>query len=86
MVILNEKETKLYHDDIIKLYNRKLALEKELSINPDPITVIQDFTQLAKADNPLIKFLKTWVVIFAVFGFSFAILWQYRKRLWNLRN
>ena len=84
LVLLNEKETKLYHTDIINLYNAQLYLERQLVLNPDPITIIQDFTQLAKADNPLIKFLKTWVVIFAIFGFSFSILWQYRKRLWTL--
>jgi len=84
LVLLNEKEIKLYHTDIINLYNAQLYLEKQLILNPDPVTVIQDFTQLAKADNPLIKFLKTWVVIFAIFGFSFSIFWQYRKRIWNL--
>jgi len=84
MVVLNEKEAKLYHNDIINLYNRKLSLEKELSINPDPITVIQDFTQLSKAENPLIKFLKTWVLIFAILGFITSIIWQLRGKIWLL--
>jgi len=84
MVVLNEREMKLYHEDIIKLYSRKQYLERELSINPDPITVIQDFTQLSKADNPLVKFLKFWVIIFAVLGFSISILWQFRSKIWFL--
>lgn len=84
MVILNEKESKLYHNEIIYLYNRKLTLEKELSLNPDPITVIQDFTQLSKAENPLIKFLKIWVIIFALFGLFSSLLWQFRTKIWTI--
>lgn len=84
MIVLNEKEVKLYHNDIIALYNKKLELEKELAINPDPITVIQDFTQLSKVDNPLIKFLKIWVIVFMVLGFCISILWQYKSNIWHL--
>jgi len=84
LVILNEKETKLFYEDIIKLYNKKLSLERDLSINPEPITIIQDFTQLSKAENPLIKFLKIWVIVFAILGFISAFLWQYRNQIWNL--
>jgi len=87
MIVLNEKEAKLYHHEILALYNKKLLLEKELAINPDPITIIQDFTQLSKAENPLIQFLKTWVILFSFLGFSIALLWQYRNFIWlNIKN
>jgi len=84
LVVLNEKEIKLFHNDIISLFNRKLSLEKDLALNPDPITVIQDFTQLSKADNPLIKFLKIWVIFFAVLGLIASLIWQYRNTIWHL--
>ncbi|NOU19907.1 MAG: hypothetical protein HOO91_20300 [Bacteroidales bacterium] len=84
MIVLNEKEAKLYHNDILSLYNRKLSLEKELVLNPDPITIIQDFTQLSKAENPLIKFLKTWILVFAIFGLLSSLIWQLRTKIWYL--
>lgn len=84
MIVLNEKEAKLYHNDILSLYNKKLILEKDLVLNPDPITIIQDFTQLSKAENPLIKFLKTWVIVFAILGLLSSLLWQFRSKTWYL--
>ena len=84
MIFLNEKEAKLYHGDIIYLYKQQLALEKELTLNPDPITVVQDFTQLSKAENPLMKFLKVWILIFAVLGFFTSLMWQYHLKIWLL--
>lgn len=84
MIFLNEKEARLYHGDIISLYNRQLGLEKELMLNPDPITVIQDFTPLAKADNPLIKFLRIGILFFAVLGFFLSIIWQFRTKIWMI--
>ncbi|MHC1704364.1 MAG: hypothetical protein AB9846_10690 [Tenuifilaceae bacterium] len=84
MIVLNEKESKLYHGEIIGLKNQILGLERDLTINPDPITVIQDFTQLSKAENPLMKFLKVWVLLFAVLGFFTSILWQFRSKIWSL--
>lgn len=83
MIILNEKEAKLYHTEIFNLYKKQLELEKDLALNPDPITIVQDFTPLSKADNPLIKFLKIWVLLFAVLGFLFAIGWQLRMKIWD---
>ncbi len=84
MIVLNEKESKLYHYELIGLYKKKLELEKDLTINPDPITIIQDFTQLSKAENPLIKFLKTWILTFAILGLLFSLLWQLRTNIWYL--
>lgn len=84
MIILNEKEKKLYHAEIISLYNNQLGLERDLLLNPEPITIIQDFTPLAKVDNPLIKFLKVWVISFFILGFIISLLWQYRRKIWTL--
>ncbi|MDX9694824.1 MAG: hypothetical protein RBT49_03440 [Bacteroidales bacterium] len=84
MIVLNEKDIKLFHEDKIKLNTKILELEKDLAINPDPITVIQDFAQLSKTQNPITKFIKIWVPIFFVLGLICALLWQYRKKIWFL--
>jgi hypothetical protein len=83
MVVLNEKEVKLLHNELIDLYNRKLSFEKDLAINPDPITVIQDFTQLSKAENPVMKFFKIWIIIFVILGLFSSLLWEHRSKIWS---
>jgi hypothetical protein len=84
MIVLNEKDIKLFHEDKIKLNSKILELEKDLAINPEPITVIQDFSQLSKTQNPITKYIKIWVPIFFVLGLICALLWQYRKKIWQL--
>ena len=83
-ILFNEKESKLYHNEIIELYHRKQKLEKELEINPDPITVIQDFTQLSNAENSLLKVVMLWVIFFAILGLLSSLLWEYRSRIWTI--
>jgi hypothetical protein len=81
MLFLNEKEVKLFHNDLIELLEKKLALEKSLLLNPDPITVVQDFTPLSKQENPWTQYVKTFVLLFASIGLILSLLWQYRRRL-----
>lgn len=83
-ILFNEKESKLYHNDIIGLYAKKQKLEKELLINPDPITVIQDFTQLSKAENSMVKIVTLWVIFFAILGFVSSLFWEYRLKIWTI--
>ncbi|MGE0088135.1 MAG: hypothetical protein AB7S50_01510 [Bacteroidales bacterium] len=84
MIVLNEKDMKLYHVEKLRLNTQILDLEKDLSINPDPITVIQDFTQLSKTENPITIYIKIWVPIFFLLGIICSLIWQYRKRIWFL--
>ena len=84
MIVLNEKDIKLFHEDKIKLNSKILELEKDLAINPEPITVIQDFSQLSKTQNPITKYIKILIPIFFVLGLICALLWQYRKKIWQL--
>lgn len=84
MVVLNEKEMKLYHEQILALRRQKLQLEKDLTINKEPITVVQDFTPLSKAENPVTKYLINWVAIFSLLGFIVSLLWQYRMAIIRL--
>lgn len=81
MVFLNEKEVKLYHDQLLKLQRDKMRLERENKINKDPITIVQDFTPLSKAENPYSKYGVKWGLIFAVIGFIASLLWQFRTKI-----
>lgn len=84
MVVLNEKERKLYHDQKLALEKEKLKLEKELIINREPITIVQDFTPLSKAENPYSKYAIIFGLLFALLGFAFSLIWQYKKIIYNL--
>lgn len=77
ILVFNEKEFKLYHNEIIDLINKKLALEKELAINPEPITIIQEFSQLSRTNN-LLFYIKFLVPIFSLLGLCLSLIWQHK--------
>ena len=79
MVVLNEKDRKLYHEQKLQLEREKLKLEKELNINSEPITIVQDFTPLSKAANPYSKYAVRVGLVFALLGFIASLLWQFRR-------
>ena len=79
IIFLNEKDVKLFHKEMLGLVAQKQVLQKTLAVNPDPITVIQDFTQLTRAVNPWTKYVKYWGLWFALLGFFAGIYWQHRK-------
>ncbi len=83
MVVLNEKERKLYHDQKLSLERERLILERDLNINNEPITIVQDFTPLSKAENPYSKYAIIGIY-FALIGFITSLIWQYKKRLIDL--
>lgn len=84
MVILNEKEIKLYHEQILGLEREKLKIQRDIAINKDPITVVQDFTPLSRAENPASKYIIKWGLLFAFLGFVTSLLWQFRKSIIKL--
>lgn len=84
MVFLNEKDVKLFHGEILGLVRARQQLEKSLAIDPEPVTVIQDFTPLSKAENPLSKYFIRTGLFFAFLGFIIGLLWQYRRELFSL--
>lgn len=84
MVVLNEKDRKLYHDQKLALEREKLRLEKDININSEPITVVQDFTPLSKAENPYTKYAISLGLLFAVLGFVISIFWQYKRDIYDL--
>ena len=86
MVVLNEKDRKLYHEQKLALEREKLNLERDNIINSEPITVVQDFTPLSKAENPYSKYAIRIGLLFAILGFSLSIIWQYKRKIFDLIN
>lgn len=81
MMFFNEKDVKLFHRDVIALVEEKQLLEKSLIVDPDPITIVQDFTPLSRTENPWTKYVKNWGLAFALLGFILSLLWQYKHQL-----
>ncbi len=85
LLMMNEKDRQLYHNEILNLYGSKQGLEEALAeYNQAPITVIRDFSSTSVADNPITKYLKFWVPLFFVLGLVFITLRHYWKRIWTL--
>jgi hypothetical protein len=78
LLVMNEKETKLYHRDLISLYKEKQALEERLELRMDPITIIQDFSALTVTENNLVSYLKTYGIAALIFGLVIGLLWELR--------
>lgn len=78
MVVLNEKDRKLYHEQKLALEREKLRLERDNIINSEPITIVQDFTPLSKAANPYSRYAYKLGILFAIFGLIASLFWQYK--------
>ncbi len=83
MMFFNEKDVKLFHRDVIALVAEKQNLEKSLIVDPDPITIVQDFTPLSRMENPWTKYVKNWGIAFALLGFFVAVFWQYKSNIFT---
>ncbi len=80
----NQAETKLFDDEIMKLRAQKQALQGDLKVSEEIIVVVQDFTSLSEEENPLLRYILICSIAMAVLGFFCALLWQYRKKIWEL--
>jgi len=83
MLFLNEKEVKLFHRDVLALVKEKQSLERSLLVDPDPITVVQDFTPLNKVNNPWTKYVKLFGISFAFMGLFIGVFWEYKRNIWQ---
>ncbi|MBN1990382.1 MAG: hypothetical protein JW783_13350 [Bacteroidales bacterium] len=79
MVVFTEKERKLYHREIFTLISEKQELERRLTVYPDPVTIIQDFTPLSRVENSLMSYVKRIAPIILILGFIFMLVWRYKK-------
>lgn len=79
MLIWNEKDVRLLHEEIIKLYKDRQSLEQELELFPEPITTIKDFTPLSQYENPKSTYIKKLGIIFFFLGMIIIFL----KEQWS---
>lgn len=86
MIVLNEKETKTFHKDILDLYQKKQDCEKELFLSPTPFEVTQNFTIPRFQENSMIKLIINYVKIGFIIGFFLILAWDQRKLLRRLFN
>jgi hypothetical protein len=84
LLIWNEKEVKLYHKDLLDLYQKKQAVERDLYLYPDPFEIIQDFSAPRTAENSLINILFRIEKISLLVGFIIILLYDQRRRIFNL--
>ncbi|MDR0712779.1 MAG: hypothetical protein LBF89_00730 [Bacteroidales bacterium] len=84
IVLMNKPEMKLFHSDMLSLYSRKQSFERDTAIFKQPISVIQDFTLLGEEDRNLQWYIFKGCVMGAITGLCFSLLWQYRKRIYQL--
>jgi hypothetical protein len=80
----NLPEPRLFYQETLSLYERKLGLEKNLKLYNEIIVVIQDFTPLQNEARSVLFYMFVFGVAMAVMGLFCALLWQYRKTIWKL--
>jgi hypothetical protein len=79
LLILNEQNQPLYHNDLIGLNNQILGNHTTLELYADPLTVVQDFSLTTRRTNGLMYYVKPLVLIFFFLGLISLLVWDYRK-------
>lgn len=82
LMMVNEKDKHLYHNDIISLLGQKQSIERNLY--DEPFKVIQDFSEPMQEDNNLIAILKSMLILGLIFGTLIIIIIDNRKYLKEL--
>ncbi|MCX6327625.1 MAG: hypothetical protein NT144_13395 [Bacteroidia bacterium] len=83
MIFLQEQQqnTQLIYDNIYTLYSRKQAIDADMEIYKDVITLLNDFTQPARSINGTLYFGKTIIPAFFTICLLLLILIDNRKKL-----
>ncbi len=79
MLLIGEKETKLYHKDVLALFKQKQAIEKDLFLNKDPFEIILDFSVPATEENNITLLITKYIKISLILGFLIILFFDQRK-------
>lgn len=79
LMMVNEKDKHLYHNDIISLLSLKQSIERNLY--NEPFKVIQDFSEPSQEDNNMSAIAKKVSFIILVFGSLIILLIDNRKKI-----
>lgn len=85
ITFMEEKAKQLYYIDKLLLLEKKQGYEKEFELSYEPITVIKDFTPLAKEENPWINYQKKYIPIFTLIGLIALLLIKNRKKIMSIK-
>ncbi|MGA2406185.1 MAG: hypothetical protein ABSF81_05480 [Bacteroidales bacterium] len=86
MIFMQEQKTQLVYPDIYILYARKQALETDLDLYKDIVTVLSDFTLPANRDNGIIYYGKNIIPVFFLITLFILILianWKKLRQVYN---
>ena len=85
-LVLNEKDKKLYHDDILTLEREKQSLIWTKEVKRDCVYFTSEFKISNKPINNLKKTLMKFIPISIIIGFLFALIFNYRKDIISFLN
>ena len=78
IIFLQERERKLYYNDIINMHTRKERVLKEMELYPDPVTLEQDLSFPIQEENNLMYYIYRWVIFSFTFGL-FILIVHYKR-------
>jgi hypothetical protein len=81
MIFLQEQKTQLVYSDIYGLYTRKQALETEIDIYSDIVTILSDFDLPVKPDNGTLFYVKRIIPMFVALTLIILIIIANKKKL-----
>ncbi len=80
LLIMNEKETQLYHDNILTLYEKRQNYERRLELRGEPITIKQDLTEVS-VEYDLFYYLKKYGLAGLIVGIFGGLIIENFKRI-----
>jgi hypothetical protein len=84
LLVLNEQQQPLYHDELIRLNDELISKNTTLQLYSDPVTIVQEFAETFRRKNNLMFYIKPLVLYSFLIGFVFVVIWDYRKQLLKL--
>ncbi len=81
MIFLQEQNTQLIYTDIYSLYSRKQAIDSEMELYKDVVTVLDDFTQPANPINGTLYYGKIIIPLFFLITLLILVLLANREKL-----
>jgi len=81
MIFLQEQNTQLIYSDIYALYSRKQAIDTEMELYKDILTLLNDFTQPARPINSSVFYYKKPILVPFIICLLLLILFNNRKKL-----
>jgi len=86
MVFLNynEPEIRLLYTDILTLFNQRQELQRHVDLIREPVLIVHNFIPTNQKERPLFWYFIRYGGLMAVLGIACAMIWQYRRRIWEL--